>query len=125
MNVISIIGRMTKDPELNYSQAGKAYSKFSVAVTRRMDKEKTDFFNCVAFGKTAEVIAEHFLKGNMIGMTGSMQMERYTDKAGNDRTSYSLIVDNFDFVEKKKSSPDAPAVEQFDDIEIYTGDIPF
>ena len=58
MNVVVLVGRLTRDPELKFGQSGKAYSRFSLAVDRPFSKGEADFINCVAFGKTAELIGE-------------------------------------------------------------------
>ena len=59
MNLVVLTGRLTRDPELKFGQSGKAYSRFSLAVDRPFQKGETDFINCVAFGKTAELIGEY------------------------------------------------------------------
>ena len=66
MNNVVLIGRLTKDPELKYSQSGKAYCRFTVAVNRDFNKDEADFINCLAFGKTAETIAEWLGKGRIL-----------------------------------------------------------
>ena len=58
MNLVTLIGRLTRDPELKYSQSGKAFCKFSIAVTREFNRDEADFINCVAWDKRAETIAE-------------------------------------------------------------------
>ena len=63
MNQVLLIGRLTKDPELKYSQSGKAFCRFSIAVTKEFNRNETDFFDCVAWNKTAEIIAEYMRKG--------------------------------------------------------------
>ena len=110
MNCINIIGRLTKDPELKFGQSGTAFARFSIAVPRKMDKDKTDFFNCVAFKKTAEVISEYFKKGNQIGITGSLQTNEY-EVNGEKRKSVDIFVENITFLDKKKT-------EKIDDDEI-------
>lgn len=62
MNIIILTGRLTRDPELKTGQSGKAYARFTLAVERPMQKDETDFINCVAFGKTAELIGEYLRK---------------------------------------------------------------
>lgn len=102
MNCINIIGRLTKDPELKFGTSGTAYSRFSIAVNRNFDKDKTDFFNCVAFKKTAELIGEYFKKGNLIGISGSLQTNEY-EKNGEKRISTDIFVENITFLEKKNT----------------------
>lgn len=100
MNVIVLTGRLTRDPEIKYGQSGKAYSKFSIAVERTFQKGETDFVNCVAFGKTAELIGEYLRKGNKCGVQGTLQMNRY-EVNGEKRTSYDVIVSNVEFLSPK------------------------
>ena len=77
MNLVVLTGRLTRDPELKFGQSGKAYSRFSLAVDRPFQKGEADFINCVAFGKTAELIGEYLRKGRKVGVTGRLQMNRY------------------------------------------------
>lgn len=102
MNSIILIGRLTRDPELKFGQSGKAYSRFSLAVDRAFQKGEVDFINCVAFGRTAEVIGEYLRKGNRTAVQGRLQMNRY-EVNGEKRTSYDVVVDSFDFIESKNS----------------------
>ncbi|MGF6906791.1 single-stranded DNA-binding protein [Fusobacterium sp. PH5-44] len=101
MNNINLIGRLTKDLELKYGQSGKAYAKFSLAVKRNYSKDGVDFINCVSFGKTAEIIAEHLRKGNKIAIEGSLQMNQY-ESNGEKRTTYEVLTKQIHFLESKK-----------------------
>ena len=75
MNKVILIGRMTKDPELNYTAGnGTAVTRFSLAVARPFKKDETDFINCVSFGKTGETIAQYLTKGRQLAVTGSIRM---------------------------------------------------
>ena len=103
MNMIVLTGRLTKDPELKFGQSGKAYSRFTLAVDRPFSKDEADFINCVAFGKTAELIGEYLRKGRKAGVTGRLQMNRF-EMNGEKRTSYDVIVDTVEFLEPKNSS---------------------
>lgn len=103
MNTIILTGRLTRDPELKFGQSGKAYSRFSLAVDRAFSKDEVDFINCVAFGKTAELIGEYLRKGKKAGVTGRLQMNRY-EFNGEKRTSYDVIVDTVEFLEPKNAS---------------------
>lgn len=99
MNNISIIGRMGKDVEVSTSQGkGTTIGKFSVGVTRKFDKTITDWFNCVAFGKTAEIIEQYVKKGNQIGIVGEIQFGSYDNKEGVKVYTTTLMVNSFDFV---------------------------
>lgn len=102
MNSVILIGRLTRDPELKFGQSGKAYSRFSLAVDRIFQRGEADFINCVAFGKTAELIGEYLRKGNRAGVQGRLQMNRY-EVNGEKRTSYDVVVDTVEFLEGKSS----------------------
>lgn len=124
MNCINIIGRLTKDPELKFGQSGTAVARFTVAVARKMDKDKTDFFNCVAFKKTAEVISEYFKKGNQIGITGNVQINEY-EVNGEKRKSVDIFVENITFLDKKKTekTDDESIRDMFRDKEDFNNDL--
>ena len=102
MNLVVLTGRLTRDPELKYGQSGKAYSRFSLAVDRPFAKGEADFINCVAFGKTAELVGEYLRKGRKVGVNGKLQMSRY-EVNGEKRTSYDVLVDAIEFLESKGS----------------------
>lgn len=114
-NCVFILGRLTRDAELRYaSNTEMAILRFNVAVDRRLSKEKrqeaennnqptADFINCIAFGKTAEVIGQYFGKGNKIAITGHIQTGSY-EKDGQRIYTTDVVVDSFDFVESNSSS---------------------
>ena len=102
MNVVTLIGRLTRDPEVKSGQSGKQYARFSIAVDRPFQKGEADFINCVAFGKTAELIGEYLRKGSKLGLNGSLQMNRY-EANGEKRTSYDVVVNNVEFLDSKDS----------------------
>ncbi|MGL4252449.1 MAG: single-stranded DNA-binding protein [Fusobacteriaceae bacterium] len=102
MNLVVLIGRLTRDPELKFGQSGKAYSRFSIAVDNPMKKGEADFINCVAFGKTAELIGEYMRKGSKIGVNGRLQMNRY-EVNGEKRTSYDVLVEQIEFLDSKNT----------------------
>lgn len=109
MNLVVLNGRLTRDPELKFGQSGKAYSRFSIAVDRGFQSDKTaqtaDFINCVAFGKTAEFIGEYFRKGRKILLNGKLQMSQY-ESEGKKVTTYVVVVDSVEFGESKTNSTD-------------------
>lgn len=100
MNLVVLIGRLTRDPELKFGQSGKAYSRFSLAVDRPFSKGEADFINCVAFGKTAELIGEYLRKGRKVAINGRLQMNRY-ESNGEKRTTYDVLVESMEFVEAR------------------------
>ena len=103
MNYVSLIGRLTKDPELKYSQSGKAFCKFTIAVTREFNREEADFINCVAWDKRAETIAEYLKKGRRIAVQGRLNVNSY-DKNGETVWRTDVIVDKFEFVESNNQN---------------------
>ena len=95
MNSIVLIGRMTKDPELKYTNNGKGNTRFTLAVQR--NKDETDFINCVAWEKTAENIAEYFKKGSQIAVQGAIRTGSY-EKDGRTVYTTDVWVYKFDFI---------------------------
>ena len=104
MNNVVLIGRLTKDPELKYSQSGKAYCRFTVAVNRDFNKDEADFINCLAFNKTAETIAEWLGKGRRIALQGRIQTGSYENKNGDTVYTTEIVADRFEFLDNSKES---------------------
>ena len=99
MNKVILIGRLTKDPELNFAAgSGTAVTRFSLAVTRPFKKDETDFINCIAFGKTGETIAQYLTKGRHLAVTGSIRTGSYDAKDGTKRYTTDIVVDSFEFI---------------------------
>ena len=98
MNLVTLIGRLTRDPELKYSQSGKAFCKFSIAVTREFNRDEADFINCVAWDKRAETIAEYLRKGRRIALQGRLSVRSY-EQNGETKWMTEVIVDKFDFID--------------------------
>jgi len=117
VNKILLIGRLTKDTELRYSQSVSAQSgeqlaicRFNLAVDRRGKDKGADFPSCIAFGKNAENINKFFKKGNKIVIEGRIQTGNYTDKNGNKVYTTDVIVESWEFVESgNKEETPAPA----------------
>ena len=99
MNKVVLIGRLTRDPELNYAAgSGTAITRFTLAVTRPFKKDETDFINCLSFGKAAETIAQYIRKGRQLAITGSVRTGSYTAKDGTKRYTTDIVVDSFEFI---------------------------
>ena len=133
MNMIAICGRLTRDPEVRQANASTV-ARYSVAVDRKFKREgdpDADFFNCVAFGKSAEFADKYFRQGTKVIVIGRMQSDKYTNKDGNQVTSWNIIVNEQEFAESKKASEgNTPKAEPQKDayVEIGTGideDLPF
>lgn len=104
MNKVILIGNLTKDVELNFTAgSGTAVARFTVAVAR-MKKGESDFPSCIAFGKTAETIAQYFFKGSKIAIEGHIQTGSYDAKDGTKRYTTDVIVDRFEFVGSNKNN---------------------
>lgn len=104
-NLVVLTGRLTADPELRYTANNTPVTSFSIAVNRRYkagEESQADFINIVAWRQTAEFITKYFSKGSMIGIEGSIQTRKYTDKEGKNRTAFEVIANNVQFVESKK-----------------------
>ena len=108
MNNVSLIGRLTADPELKHTQSGLAYTRFSIAVDRAFVKQgeerQADFINLVAWGKTAEFVCKYFMKGQRMGVTGEIRTGSYTAQDGTKRYTTDVLVNNAYFCESKGSS---------------------
>ena len=106
-NLAILTGRLTADPELKTTQNGISVCSFSIAVDRAYKKgeeKQTDFLNIVCWRTTAEFVSKWFTKGNLIGIEGSIQTRKYTDKDGNNRTAFEIVANNVHFIESKKSA---------------------
>ena len=116
MNKVILIGRLSKDPELRFTQGAEpiAVCKFSVAVDRpyrkNADKE-VDFLNCICFSARGETISNCFRKGNRIAITGRIQTGSYTDQQGNKRCTTDIVVEDFEFIENKNESKSNTSVQ--------------
>lgn len=105
INSVVIMGRLTADPELKTTNSGRSVTSFCVAVDRPYQKDgkerEADFINVVAWRQTAEFVTSYFSKGSMIAVQGSIQTRKYTDRNGNNRTSFEIVADNVSFCGSK------------------------
>ena len=101
MNVVILMGRMTRDPELKYTSGGKAFANFSLAVQKT--KDEVEFIDCTVWEKTAETIAEYFRKGNRILVQGRLSVSSY-EQNGEKRRATRVVVNSFEFVESSGTS---------------------
>ncbi|MCL2576576.1 MAG: single-stranded DNA-binding protein [Defluviitaleaceae bacterium] len=106
MNKVILMGRLTKDPEIRYSQSAEpiCVSRFTIAVDRRFKKEgeqDADFIFCVAFRRAAEIMERFMKKGMMISLCGSLQVRSYEDNTGQRKWSTEVMVDEVYFAESK------------------------
>ncbi|MBR1736799.1 MAG: single-stranded DNA-binding protein [Firmicutes bacterium] len=110
MNKVILMGRLTRDPEVRYTQNANgeslAITRFGIAVNKRFKREgepDADFINCVAFGKTGEFTGKYFKKGMMISVVGRLSVNNWTDKEGQKRTTTEVVVEEQFFAESKSS----------------------
>ena len=109
LNHITIMGRLTRDPELRRTGSGVAVASFTVAVDRDFGgrdggERETDFIDCVAWRQTGEFVSKYFTKGSMIVVSGRLQIRNWNDKDGNKRRSAEVVADNVYFGESKRSN---------------------
>lgn len=116
MNKVIIMGNLGQDPDTRYMPSGSAVTQISVATNRSwkdkesgQQKDETSWHRCVAYGKTAEIIAEHFTKGRKILIEGRLKYGNY-EKDGITRYTSDIVIDRFEFVEKREGDrPPHPA----------------
>jgi single-strand DNA-binding protein len=109
LNHITIMGRLTRDPELRRTGSGIAVASFTVAVDRDFGgrdggERETDFIDCVAWRQTGEFVSKYFTKGSMIVVSGRLQIRNWNDKDGNKRRTAEVVADNCYFGESKRSN---------------------
>ncbi len=141
LNKIVIMGRLVRDPEKRITQSGVSVCNFTLAVDRDYtngDQKETDFIDCVAWRNSGDFVAKYFSKGRMAVVAGRLQIRKYTDKEGNNRTAAEIVADNVYFGDSKKDvqaatvsgeaptapSP-APAPSAFAALEGPDDEIPF
>ena len=108
LNHIVIMGRLTRDPELRYTQSQIPVASFTLAVDRDFSgrdgaERQTDFIDCVAWRQTGEFVSKYFTKGSMAVVSGRLQLRDWTDRDGNKRRSAEVVADNVYFGESKRS----------------------
>jgi single-strand DNA-binding protein len=108
LNRIILIGRLTADPEIRKTPNGISVTRVSIAVDRRYKsasgERETDFINVVAWRKLADLLGEYMKKGRQIAVEGSLQMNRYQTKEGEKRTTYEVVAENIQFLDRGSSS---------------------
>lgn len=127
MNKVTLIGRLTKEPELKLTAKQTAYCNFTLAVDRRFkdangDKQ-SDFINCVAWKQTADFINKYFHKGSRIGVCGSIQTRSYEDKNGQKVFITEVVVDEAEFVESRAAETKPEKTD--DEADGLDGKLPF
>ena len=109
INRVCLVGRFTRDPELKFTPTNTPIANFSLANNRTYvgqnseKKEQVSFFNCIAWGKTGQIISQYFKKGQRIIIEGRLQQRSWDDKDGNKRSTVEVVVENFQFLDAPSS----------------------
>ena len=135
LNRITIMGRLTGDPVLRYTQSQTPVASFSLAVERdfknnETDEREVDFINCVSWRNAADFVTKYFKKGSMAVVSGRLQIRNWKDKDGNNRQSAEVVTDNIYFGEGKKQDGEQQETTeeyqaQFTELESDGEDLPF
>ncbi len=132
INSVVLSGRLTAAPELKTTPNGVSVCSFDIAVDSGYGENKqTNFIKIIAWRGTAEFVTKYFNKGSMIGVEGSIQTRKYTDKNGNNRTMFEVVANNVHFLESKKTETQADPLVEFSQtnegfVDISDGDdLPF
>lgn len=119
-NKVILVGRTTRTPEVKMSAELTKVVTFDLAVSRSFGDGETDFFNCVAFGKTAETIATYVKKGDLILVEGRLEIDKWVDKSGINREKPKIYVSSFRFLETKSSKEENTNMNEnvFEDVKL-------
>lgn len=117
MNKVILMGRLTRDPEVRYSQSSEpvAVARYTLAVNRRFkrkDEPEADFIPCVALGKSGEFAEKYFRKGRLVGVIGRLQVRSWEDKEGKKHWTTEVIIEEQHFAESKKDSGEGKPAAQ-------------
>ena len=130
MNSSNLVGRLTHDPELKTTPNGVSVCSFTIAVNRPRVKDTTDFINCVVWRQSAEYLAKYGHKGSLVAVSGALTSRKYTDKEGNNRTTFEVIADNVSLCESRQSgqasASSSATIGDFEEITIDdSAELPF
>ena len=136
MNKVTLVGRLTHDPDYRLANSGTGVCRFSLAIRKR--NGESDFIACTAFGKTAELVGQYVTKGNRLAVAGHIQSGQYTDSNGAKKYTTQVIVDEIEFLENRqvqviKQEPTfteyvntiEPKAEQMGFVEVEDKGLPF
>jgi single-strand DNA-binding protein len=111
MNSVTLVGRLTTDPELRFTNTGTAVCEFSIAVDR-VGTDETDFFDVVAWAKTAEAVSAYVAKGHQVGVSGSLRQHRWETPEGDKRSRVKVNANQVDFLTPKSHGAPAAAADE-------------
>lgn len=124
MNKVILMGRLTRDPQVNYSQnqdgTSMAIARYTLAVARRTRDNEADFIGCVAFGRAAEFTEKYLSRGIKVIVTGSIRTGSYTDRDGKKVYTTDVIVEEQEFAESKNASTNTTSQENGQNTGTYT-----
>ena len=128
LNHITIMGRLTRDPEIRYTQSQTPVTSFTLAVDRDFGgrdggEKQTDFIDCVAWRQTAEFVSKYFTKGSMAVVSGRLQIRDWTDRDGGKRRNAEVVVDSIYFGESKRTDDSNPTFTELSNED--DGELPF
>ncbi len=127
MNKVILMGRLTKDPEVKYTQQNVAVARYSIAVARRFQQKgqpEVDFINCIAFGKSAEFAQKYLNKGKQIAIIGRIQVRSWENENGQKQWSTEVIVEEHYFADSKAKETEEEE-NGFDTMDDNDDDLPF
>lgn len=114
MNRIMLIGNLTKDPDLRETNNGIAYCKLSLAVSRKLSRDETDYFNVTCWRNTAQNCAKYLQKGSKVYVSGEVQTKSYTTSSGERKNYIDIIADDIEFLTTSKKSESFGQMQQVD-----------
>lgn len=127
INTCTLVGRLTKDIDLRSTRDGKSVAQFTLAVDRDKKDSGADFINCIAWGKSAEILERYVHKGDMLGIIGKIQTRNYEDRTGKKVYVTEVMVDRFQFLERKQNPEPVKYTEVSDDFvkDVSDTELPF
>lgn len=129
LNHIVIMGRLTKDPELRYTDSGAAVASFTLACDRdfkdKSGQKATDFFDIVAWRNTAEFVSKYFSKGRVAVVSGRLQIRIWQDKEGNNRRAAEVVAESIYFGDSKQEMPKITPQDDYALLDEEEGELPF
>lgn len=132
MNNISIIGRMTAEPEVRYTTNNVAVCSFTLAVKRPHVRDTTDFLPCVVWRQGAEYLGKYAHKGSLVGTAGALTARKYEDRDGNKRTVYEVLCSDVELLDKRSEAGEGNYTRErvkeqqgFEELGEEDGELPF
>lgn len=123
MNQVNLLGRLSKD--VDYRTGNTNIARFTLAVNRKFKRDEADFINCIAFGKTADIINQYFSKGSQIAISGNIRTGSYEAQDGTRRYTTDIVVETFDFISSNNKQENKANGFEEKMIFFEDGDIPF